>query len=264
MTWLSPNDWTNAGGFRYGNIAFDLDWSELTDGMRFYWVGVMQYQPMACRILITEKDRDDQLKRYDPSLRDGPWWRSEKSGKDYWNGSYCLEFMLEDNIALPRVSKLRFVKHHETRCSINYRTCPECGHAGDRAAARFLAGACHRRLLAGTSSLWLAKKKPNEALQFAWRQLRARIASIPTIKWQGPVRAGTQRAMALARAAMGTFCDVASEERKQLLSLFVSRDAAIDASASVIEDDLDLKAESLAREDDDVDGKVDGRKRGHH
>jgi len=63
---------------------------------------------------------------------------------------------------------------------------------------------------------------------------------------------------------MGTFCDVASEERKQLLSLFVSRDAAIDASASVIEDDLDLKAESLAREDDDVDGKVDGRKRGHH
>ena len=37
VTWLSPNDWTNAGGFRYGNIAFELDWPDLVDGMRFYW-----------------------------------------------------------------------------------------------------------------------------------------------------------------------------------------------------------------------------------
>src|SRR5688572_6170364 len=31
VVWLSPNDWTNAGGFRYGNVAFQLDWPALIE-----------------------------------------------------------------------------------------------------------------------------------------------------------------------------------------------------------------------------------------
>src|SRR3954447_6574835 len=39
VIWLSPNDWSGAGRFRYGNIAFELDWKELIKGKRFYWIG---------------------------------------------------------------------------------------------------------------------------------------------------------------------------------------------------------------------------------
>lgn len=251
VTWLSPNDWTNAGGFRYGNVAFDLDWSDVTDGRRFYWVGVMTYQPVACRILITQKDRDGELERYDPSLRNGPWWRSERTGHDYWNGKYCVEFMLEAEVPLPDVTRVRFVKHHATRCSIDYRTCPECGHDAGRAAARLLAGACHRRLLAPRSYLWLEGGRPGDALTFAWQELRGRIASNPQIRWRGPVHAGSTKAGAVARAAMGTYCDMARDDRLQLLSLFESQDDAIEACASAIEDDLDLEPDTLARDEED-------------
>jgi hypothetical protein len=251
VTWLSPNDWTNAGGFRYGNIAFDLDWSDITDGRRFYWVGVMQYRPVACRILLTEEDRENELEPYDPSLRDGPWWRSARTARDYWNGEYCIEFMLEAEVPIADVTGLRFVKHHATRCSINYRTCPDCGHEAGRAAARVLAGACHRRLLAPTSSLWLEGGTPGDALTFAWQELRGRIASSPQIRWRGPVRAGSGRGAAVARAAMGTYCEMARDDRVQLLSLFLSQDDAIEAFASVIEDDLSLEADTLARDEED-------------
>jgi hypothetical protein len=48
VNWASPNDWTNAGGFRYGNIAFVIDWPELTDGMRSYWIGSMHAVQSRC------------------------------------------------------------------------------------------------------------------------------------------------------------------------------------------------------------------------
>ena len=95
-----------------GNIAFELDWEKLIENKRFYWVGAMQYTPRACRILITEKDRDEKLKPYLPAEGDGPWWADDEKDKHYWNGNYCLEFMLEDEIPLSSISELRFVRHH--------------------------------------------------------------------------------------------------------------------------------------------------------
>jgi hypothetical protein len=88
VVWLSPNDWGNAGGFRYGNVAFELKWEDVIAGKRFYWVGAMNYSPTACRILITDQDRDAQLKRYDPPAGDGPWWHDAARGEHYWHGDY--------------------------------------------------------------------------------------------------------------------------------------------------------------------------------
>lgn len=253
VIWLSPNDWHNAGGFRYGNIAFDFPWPDLIDGMRFYWVGAMPYSPSACRILITDQDRHDLLKPYEPLLGDGPWWQSKKTGNNYWNGEYCLEFMLEQELMIEQVSKLRFVKHHPNRCSIDYRTCRECGQEADQAAARFLAGACARRLLARHPSLWVKNNKsdkPNEALDYAWLILRITIANtMLKTSWDGPIKGESKKAQAQARAAMGAYCDRAGGDRKQLLSLFASKADAIESCAAVIEADLDLKEGSLPRKD---------------
>jgi len=76
VVWLSPNDWVE--GFRYGNFAFTLDFDKLVRSKRAYWVGVMEYSPLACRILLTDKKRTD-LKEYDPEPGDGPWWHDVKN-----------------------------------------------------------------------------------------------------------------------------------------------------------------------------------------
>lgn len=111
VVWVSPNDWSNAGGFRYGNISFELDWTRLVEDKRFYWVGVMRYQPRACRILVTDKNRDEKLLPYVASEGDGPWWHNETAQTHHWNGDYCLELMIECEISLSDVTSLRFVTH---------------------------------------------------------------------------------------------------------------------------------------------------------
>ena len=123
VVWLSPNDWSNAGGYRYGNIAFDFDWPRIIAGKRFYWIGAMSYRPAACRILVTDQNRDKSLLTYDPTAGNGPWWHDVASNRHYWNGNYCLEFMLEAPMPLDSVHSLRFVTHHPNRCSIAPRSC---------------------------------------------------------------------------------------------------------------------------------------------
>lgn len=248
VTWLSPNDWHPAGGFRYGNIAFEFKWEDLIGDMRFYWVGVMNYSPLACRLLITETDRDDLLKVYDPTLRNGPWWQSSKTKNHFWNGTYCLEFMYEGELPLTKVSELKFVTHHPTRCSINYRTCSECGQDGQDAAGKFLAGACNRRLLEGSYSLWVKNKKPNNALGLGWLMILLTLGKgLKPEAYEGEVRGTSDGAMALARSVLGAYFDEESVDRKQLLCLFASHQDAIDACAAVIEDDLGLKSGILKR-----------------
>ena len=48
-----------------------------------------------------------------------------------------------------------------------------------------------------------------------------------------------------------SLCDLSATDRKHLLGLFESGEAAIEACAAVIEDDLNLKADTLPREHDD-------------
>lgn len=247
VVWLSPNDWGGAGGFRYGNVAFDLDLDALVAGKNCYWVGVMDYKPRACRILITDTDRSGELLPYDPGAGNGPWWKSEKAGRHYWNGHYCLELMLEGEVPLSAVRELRFVDHHAKRCSIDHTTCRDKGHDRATGAARLLAGGCDRRLLGRCAGLWVGEDgSPKPSLEFAWERLHAKLcAGIGA--WDGAVTATHDRAAAVARAGLGTLCDQSKEDRKALFGLFDSEGSAVEAVAAVIEHDLDLKHGALAR-----------------
>ena len=50
----------------------------LRAGWRLYWMGVMGYKPKACRILLTEKNRETKLLSDRPRWGYGPWWCGHK------------------------------------------------------------------------------------------------------------------------------------------------------------------------------------------
>src|SRR5579884_811025 len=72
VVWTSANTSWNKGSI-YGNIMFLFPWDTLIRGKKTYWVeDVEKYSPPACRLLVTDEDRND-LEPYDPVLDDGPW-----------------------------------------------------------------------------------------------------------------------------------------------------------------------------------------------
>ncbi len=86
-----------------------------------------------------------------------------------------------------------------------------------------------------------------ESLRMAWEPLCSWVCK-GVKEWNGPVSATSQEASALARAGMGALCDLSEKDRKHLFSLFDSEESAIEACAAVIENDLDLEAMTLPRE----------------
>jgi hypothetical protein len=138
VNWLSPNTWAN--GSRYGNVAFQMDFKKLIENRDFYWVESIPYSPDACRILITENDHDHHLLKYDPRVGTGPWYYDEEEDTHYWNGTYTLEFMLEDDMSLSDFSAICFFDHHPNFCNISPETCAEKNLQGSIAGERFVAG----------------------------------------------------------------------------------------------------------------------------
>jgi len=47
-------------------------------GRRLCWIGGMGYKPKACRILLTEKNRETKLLSDWPRWGYGPWWYGHK------------------------------------------------------------------------------------------------------------------------------------------------------------------------------------------
>src|SRR5205823_12236459 len=109
--------------------------------------------------------------------------------------------MLEEEVPLDEISRLRFVDHHPNRCSVDPARCPERRNAAGRGAARLLAGVCNRRLLARRSLLWVDADTPTAALKFAWDELRGRIAN-QNQRWRGLLDSQSEQAAPVARAAM--------------------------------------------------------------
>ena len=117
VVWLSPKIWH--GGFRYGNVQFVFNWSDIIKDMNYYWVEcITDYDPSAPRILITNIDRSYELDTYDPTIGNGPWWWDKKADKHYVNDRYCLEIMLERSVNLSEVTGLNFVQHSKEMCCI--------------------------------------------------------------------------------------------------------------------------------------------------
>jgi hypothetical protein len=91
-----------------------------------------------------------------------------------------------------------------------------------------------------------------ESLRDAWQALSSWIAK-GIEEWDGPVKAKSERAPHVARAALGALSDLSEEGRKQLFTLFDSEESAVEACAAAIEDDLDLTAGTLPRGYQDVE-----------
>jgi hypothetical protein len=138
VTWLSPNHWHY--GSRYGNVEFSFDFAKLVTGRAIYWVErIQKYRPHACRLLISDGDVSKlPVIHYDPNKAKGPlrfidgaWW---------WNGDITLELMLDADLMLADCIKLDFINHHPSMCAVDWNSCQEKGQAGDRPAARIVAG----------------------------------------------------------------------------------------------------------------------------
>lgn len=224
VSWLSPNDWDGAGGFRYGNVRFQYDFESLVIGKNYYWVESLAYGIEACRILITEKNWSDLLDPYDPSHRDGPWWYDAESKTHYRNGYYTLEFMFEEDLRVRNSTSLDFVRHHANRCNISPGSCPDRGISGPIAALKFMAF-----LLADTCALpkKLFTDKHNKSRFFNddylyhFGSLRRLI--IDNATFTGHVTAGSDTAKALVRAIFHAYADDHEDELYNLAALFESR-----------------------------------------
>lgn len=233
VVWLSPNDWDGAGGFRYGNVRFSYDWVTLLGSKKAFWVESIAYGVEACRILITETDYSSVLDPYDPTIGDGPWWVDSK-GQHYWNGKFCLEVMVEDDVLLTGATKVDFVKHHEKRCNVDYKTCTYCGWTSDKAGAEFLGLLASAKSSLALPGLIEQHKKgmgPSMGVDGAIGTLSRRLNKIARSS-HGTVTAADVEAPALARALLRTLADGAlANERAALAAQFKS---IADADAAVM------------------------------
>jgi hypothetical protein len=203
VVWLLPNDWSNAGGFRYGNVRFSFDWKPLVANKRAYWVESIAYKTEACRILITDTNYDKDLQPYNPRRERGPWWVSP-DGVHYWNNNCCLEVMYEGDLILDQTTDVDLVNHHHRMCSIDYRTCPDMGRDKTDAATEFigtLVSKNQRLFLPGFVTKTGRTPQPAFALLQAYSELYSRCGRLKPQGW-GPLRACDPYAPAVARALL--------------------------------------------------------------
>lgn len=140
VVWLSPNEWIQ--GSLYGNVRFTYSFNDLIKDKKFYSVEVMEdYNPPACRILISDKDFSDHeiLKPYDPRKQyDGPWHIDEKD-QNFKHESYNIEFMFDGEISIGKASRIDFVDHHQSLCNIfDSGACPDVTMKGGEAKRLFI------------------------------------------------------------------------------------------------------------------------------
>jgi len=237
VAWLSPNDWTNAGGFRYGNVRFAFSWERLTQGKRYYWVEDIAYGVPACRILISSNDYGEEFQVYDPTLRNGPWWHNPEDDQHYWNGNYCLEIMLEQDLGIHESIGVDFVDHHPRYCSVNAAHCAFRGYRHDLAAALFIAALVGHGIDA--SALKLTQPTPlcyyRNSLDRAWAQLRNDLSRLEAV-FEGDVTVEHLGALALARAICNAYAQSSQQDLTHLAGFFQSRQVMIESCARAIAD----------------------------
>lgn len=242
VAWFSPNYWSN--GFRYGGVKFEVDFLELIRGKKFYWVeAITKYTPTACRILITDQDRSSTLKAYDPTLREGPWWYDKSNDQHYVNGTYCLEFMLEQDVEIDDVSNISFVRHHPDYCSLhrtNPKACKELAFTAGRSGASFFTKAGSRSLDISNIANKLIDDEGKlrfdimDAFAYVLHRLRTKATFV------GAVDQTNDLALPLARAVMAAIAIGKEDEALEIAALFASEESLMSAISEIIEDSLDL------------------------
>jgi hypothetical protein len=239
VAWLSPNHWF--AGYRYGNIKFDYDFKGLIANKRFYWVEAIPYSPHACRILITDQDRSGLLTPYDPSIRDGPWWHDTASDKHYYNGKYCLEFMIEESVTLQSLIDLSFVDHHNSFCSVHRFNPIACSQKGDPASiggAKFLMKAAARQISLASISKFFVLANGNYttpillAIAKISRQLKIKS------NYGGKVDFVDTAAEGLCRAILNAIVNGNKDEANKLAGLFDEEESLLISLSELIHNTL--------------------------
>jgi hypothetical protein len=234
VIWLSPNDRND--GFRYGNVRFTIPWKSLLSHCRAYWVETVDYQPSACRILLTKYDHSDNLAEYDPTAGDGPWWVDENDNH-YWNGNICLEIMLEEAIPIGDELEIDFVSHHPKGCCIDPKTCPYRGVDASAAGAEFVSTLVSRGLPLDFPGLIEANDgaaTPSICLNGAVYEILARVSKACP-EQRGSIIATDPRAEPLARAVLASIGNPAIRaDGGPLASHFKDLDSMKAAIADVI------------------------------
>jgi hypothetical protein len=222
------------------------NWSDLVEERHAYWVeSVHRYSPHAVRILLTNNEYD--FPPYDPTLRDGPWWQSTKTGRHYYNNEYTLEILIDEHLSLRRATRLAFVTHHDHYCSNRDDTCPERGMDSVTASGRFLSRLITEDLAKHAAPLLTTDDQPTKELQFAWERLARAITS--EYRPKGRITANDKLAPALARAIIGAHARGDTKDVKQLRALFKTKQDLAMAAQSCVENAFDLPDGALNDDD---------------
>lgn len=243
VSWLSPNNWGGAGGFRYGNIRFAFDFKSLIAGKRFYWVESIAYQIPACRILVTDKNHDASLEKYDPTSKDDPWWHDTTNDKHYFNGKYCLEFMFECSINLTNLREIDFVNHHSSYCSIHRMSpqrCRELGFNANKGGAMFIARAVASGFsLEELTSYFIGpNNRPNFMFENAFSELYRRV--LRNTLFNGVIKAQSEEGHAVAHGICSAFSFHQIDIAKKLAALFETEQECESALAIIISETVGL------------------------
>lgn len=225
VVWVSPNHWGN--GFRYGTVGLTFDWKALVSRRKAYWVEVAEYSPHACRILLTQTAYPS-LTPYDPKVKDGPWWHDTVNDKHYFNGDYCLEFMIDGDIPLAQIDSSTFVSHHSQYCS-EHRTAPrDCADLGlsyQEAGSRVVA----RVVGSGEAGHPLRPAVGHLAGAWGWLKMTLQAGG------QGSLKATDRSARPVATSALWLYGTKRDTEAETLLDLFASAQDAETALKESIE-----------------------------
>ena len=221
VCWVSPNDWMD--GFRYGSVRFNINWKSICEGKNYYWVEAMDdYNPKACRILITSNEHPLPLIKYNPEEGDGPWRYITKNGLHSYNTEHCLEFMIEEDVDIENEAYIDFVQHHPRCCSEDFKTCRERNLDSLKASGLFLAGLVSNR--AGINLKLFSKNLthttlPN-AFQYAWIELLRYLREKQSDCYKGKITHDDPEAMELIRAICSAFYSNSDEKLKSLRVVF--------------------------------------------
>lgn len=242
VSWLSPNHW--GVGFRYGNIRFQFDFKSLIKNKRFYWVESIAYKIPACRILVTDKNHDGDLERYDPTAKEGPWWHDTASDQHYYNGNHCLEFMFECSVSMKDIRAVDFVDHHPEYCSIHRTTpdlCKELGYRSHRGGAMFMARAVASGFSLENLSPYLIQDdgRPTFMLKYSFEELCSRVSR--NVSFDGDLKANSKKASAVSQAICSAYSFHQIDTAKKLASLFRSEEECDSVLAMAVSKAVDLE-----------------------
>jgi hypothetical protein len=249
VSWVSPNTW--GPGSRYGNVEFRFPFEALLRGRTPYWVEVIDdYKIHALRILLTDKDRSSWATLYEPAERTGPWWHDEGRATHFFNGTYCLEFMIEGDVPLDTCEGIGFVKHHDEYCCenrLNPKTCPDLGLADAKAGALFLGrvlGENYSLDHLGLTALTNGHRAASGAFVHAMSWFLSWVHGRKDEPYGATEASPTMRSR-LARAVVAAYGEGRAEDAKALLAAFACRDDFLGALSDYLVERLGLTERSL-------------------